>query len=262
MTIHTITELCAIKSEALKEGKLKISPIGQVTGLDGRVFYIDGQTITQRLVDTGLELVLNVAHEYGGQAAGWFSDFELREDGIYARLRLNEHGTDLLARQAYKYLSPEYFANGYTNRQVLRLVGVALVNQPNLLNDALNQLQPPADTHTQDMTMTQTNDTTDPSVIDQLKQDNAALAEQNAELVKQIQTQKVDQAVASGRLLPARREFALTLEGQTLDDYLKLEAEAGKTSQGIRPDEAAGTDADAACPILSQLNLSEDHKDG
>ena len=138
MPRQTITELCAIKPEALKAGKLKISPIGEATGLDGRVFEIDGETITQRLIDTGLELVLNVAHEYGGQAAGWFSEFETRDDGIYARLALNERGTALLDAQAYKYLSPEYFIDADNNTQVLRLVGVGLVNQPNLLSDALN----------------------------------------------------------------------------------------------------------------------------
>lgn len=261
MPRQTITELCAIKPEALQAGKLKISPVGEATGLDGRVFYIDGQTITQRLIDTGLELVLNVAHTYGGQAAGWFSEFELREDGIYARLALNEHGTALLDAQAYKYLSPEYFIDGYDSKQVLRLVGVGLVNQPNLLSDALNHAAPPTDP--EETRMTQNTETSSPAHADadQLTQQNQQLARQNAALLRQIHAHKVDAAIAQRQLIPAKRDFALGLNANALDAYLKVEAESRPQTdnQGIQPDEIQL--GDGACPILAQLNI-EDHQDG
>ena len=271
MPRQTITELCAIKPEALKAGKLKISPVGEATGLDGRVFDINGQTITQRLIDTGLELVLNVAHEYGGQAAGWFSEFELREDGIYARLALNKHGTALLDAQAYKYLSPEYFIDSDDSKQVLRLVGVGLVNQPNLLSDALNH---------EETRMTQNTETSPPAHADSaegLTQQNQQLARQNAALKRQIHAHKVDAAIAKRQLIPAKREFALGLNETALDAYLQVEADAcmdagGRAAsgtkaesrpqtdnQGIQPDETQV--GDGACPILAQLNI-EDQKDG
>lgn len=255
MPRQTITELCAIKPEALQAGKLKISPVGEATGLDGRVFYIDGQTITQRLIDTGLELVLNVAHEYGGQAAGWFSEFELREDGIYARLSLNERGTALLDAQAYKYLSPEYFSDGYHSKQVLRLVGVGLVNQPNLLSDALNHAEPPTDP--EETRMTQNTETSPEALTRQ----NQQLARQNAALKRQIHAHKVDAAIAEGKLIPAKRDFALGLNANALDAYLKVEAESlpQTDKQGIQPDETQV--GDGACPILAQLNI-EDQQDG
>ena len=299
MPRQTITELCAIKPEALKAGKLKISPVGEATGLDGRVFHIDGQTITQRLIDTGLELVLNVAHEYGGQAAGWFSEFESREDGIYARLALNEHGTALLDAQAYKYLSPEYFIND-ADQQVWRLVGVGLVNQPNLLSDALNQAAPPTDpdarmdaggraaygtarlsspnakadpyrdvggraaygTKAEETRMTQNTENTETSqAADRLTQQNQQLARENAALKRQIHAHKVDAAIAERKLIPAKREFALGLNANALDAYLKVEAESRPQTdkQGIQPDETQA--GDGGCPILSQLNI-EDQQDG
>lgn len=265
MPRQTITELCAIKPEALKAGKLKISPIGEATGLDGRVFDIDGETITQRLIDSGLELVLNVAHEYGGQAAGWFSEFEAREDGIYARLALNERGTALLDAQAYKYLSPEYFIDADNNTQVLRLVGVGLVNQPNLLSDALNHAKPPTDPEETRMTKntekSAASGTKADPAADQLTQQNQQLARQNAALKRQIHAHKVDAAIAERKLIPAKREFALGLDANALDAYLKVEAESGtKTdNQGIQPDETQA--GDGACPILAQLDI-EDQKDG
>ena len=152
MSKQYILELCAISTEALQD-KLKISPIGDVTGLDGRVFEIDGQQVLDKLNATGLELVLNIAHSYDGEAAGWFNDFELRDDGIYAMLSLNDNGQDLIAKKHYKYLSPEYFKD-YDTNQVHMLVGVGLVNQPNLLNDALNQI---SSTHTQEAANSQEN---------------------------------------------------------------------------------------------------------
>ena len=275
MPRQTITELCALKPEALKAGKLKISPVGEATGLDGRVFHIDGQTITQRLIDTGLELVLNVAHEYGGQAAGWFSEFESREDGIYARLALNERGTALLDAQAYKYLSPEYFIND-ADQQVWRLVGVGLVNQPNLLSDALNQAAPPTDpdarmdaggraaygTKAEETRMTQNTENTQTSqAADRLTQQNQQLARENAALKRQIHAHKVDAAIAERKLIPAKREFALGLNANALDAYLKVEAESRPQTdkQGIQPDETQA--GDGGCPILSQLNI-EDQQDG
>ena len=261
MPRETITELCAIKPEALKAGKLKISPVGETTGLDGRVFDIDGPTITQLLIDTGLELVLNVAHEYGGQAAGWFSEFEAREDGIYARLALNERGTALLDAQAYKYLSPEYFIDSDDSREVIRLVGVGLVNQPNLLSDALNQAEPPTDPEETRMI-----DNSEPSPpveadADRLRQQNQQLARENAALKRQIQAHKVDAAIARGQLIPAKRDFALGLDANALDAFLKVEAESrlATDKQSIQPDETQVQDG--ACPILTQLNI-EDQKDG
>ena len=270
MPRQTITELCALKPEALKAGKLKISPVGEATGLDGRVFHIDGETITQRLIDTGLELVLNVAHEYGGQAAGWFSEFELREDGIYARLALNERGTALLDAQAYKYLSPEYFINDDDN-QVWRLVGVGLVNQPNLLSDALNHAKPPTDPDAREETkMTQNTEHTETSPAhadaDRLTRQNQQLARENAALKRQIHAHKVDAAIAERKLIPAKREFALGLNANVLDAYLKVEAASGMKAespqtdnQGIQPDETQA--GDGACPILAQLNI-EDQQNG
>lgn len=58
-----------------------------------------------------------------------------KEDGIYAKLELNDKGKELVEKRIYKYLSPVFDTDG---SEVTGLDSVGLVNRPNLLNNALN----------------------------------------------------------------------------------------------------------------------------
>ncbi len=254
-----IVEMCSINTDALKE-KIKISPVGDVQGLDGRVFEINGQQVLDKLNETGLELVLNISHSWNGEAAGWFSDYELREDGIYAALALNENGQALIEKKHYKYLSPEYFKDWETN-EVYMLVGVGLVNQPNLLNDALNNIDsepnpnnPPAN-KPEENTMADPNPTELQAQIDQLTADNAVLVETNATLAKQVHANKIDAAINHGQLAPAKRDFALELNANAIDAFLTMEAATFKATDdnNFNPD-GEGEGGDADCAIAKQYS--------
>ncbi|TQR29158.1 hypothetical protein DMB92_08455 [Campylobacter sp. MIT 99-7217] len=118
--------------------KVKISPIGKAVGLDGRVFKIDGLKLIENIQKNGLDIALNLNHQ-GGEAYGWFdkNSLELRQDGIYASLELTPKGKELVESKAFRYLSPEYYVDN--DKNVIHLDAMGLVNQPNLLNRALNK---------------------------------------------------------------------------------------------------------------------------
>ncbi|TKX29507.1 phage protease [Campylobacter estrildidarum] len=120
--------------------KIKISPIGIAHGLDGRVFKIDGEKLIKNIQKNDLDIVLNLNHQ-GGEAYGWFdrNSLELREDGIYASLELTPKGKELVENKAFRYLSPEYYVDD--DKNVIHLDAMGLVNQPNLLNKALNKIK-------------------------------------------------------------------------------------------------------------------------
>lgn len=242
-----ILELCSIDLSKLDE-KQKISPIGKVTGRDGRFFDVEGNVVLSFLEADGLELPLKEKHEYGSKAGGWFSDYEEREDGIYAKLRLNQLGKDLIESEQMKYLSPEYYLKPGT-RKVERILGVALVNQPNLLNEALNHTEP------ENMpTPTDKNDVQ--KKLQELEDKNNKLEEQNKTLLEQIGANKVDNAIVNGKLAPAKRDYALTLEANALDGYLELEAQTFKATQNnnLNPeanDDEEGETSDVAAQFHS-----------
>lgn len=251
-----IKEMCAIDAAALNK-PLQITPVGEVEGIDGRLFKIDGAAVLESLNASKLKIVLNVDHgetdKHGTEAAGWFDGFELRDDGIYAKLTLTKLGQKLLDDQSYKYLSPEFLTDEFRN--VVALVGVGLVNQPNLLNQALN--------HTQQFKQ-EKQSTGEENMKDKQAKDKAyaqALEKENNTLKETIKTQaklmheqKVNNAIFEGKLLPAKKEFALTLDENALAAFLKMEAESSpkKEENGLNPD---AHDADGSNPIFDQLGI-------
>lgn len=255
-----IKEVCAIDNTNLSD-KLKISPIGKVTGIDGRFFDIDAQKVLEQTQSLELEIVLNVAHgysaKYGDDAAGWFKfkDLEVREDGIYAALELNELGKELIESKKYKYLSPEYFVDNKGGVEII--VGVGLVNQPNLLNESLNHQTTTQKTEELPMSeelQKQVNDLQQERT--DLKTEVNSLKTQNETLTKQLNEQRIDNAIAQGELAPAKKEFALTLEGNQLDTYLNTEKQTFNATENndIEPDQN-DADSDANNPVLNQLGL-------
>lgn len=120
-----------------KNGELiKVSPIGEIEGADGRTFKIDAKKIIENIKKSGVDIVLDENHSFAG-AVGWFDkdSFEVKDDGIYAKLELNKRGMELVKDKIYRYLSPVYDLSG---RDVLSIESVGLVNKPNVLNNALN----------------------------------------------------------------------------------------------------------------------------
>jgi hypothetical protein len=115
--------------------KVCISPLGDVTGLDGRFYKIDSPTVLAS-VRTHIPLFTN--HDSYREAAGWFNKdtLEARTDGIYASLDLTPLGKTLVTNKSYRYLSPTYYVDDLRN--VTEIESVGLVNLPNLLFKELN----------------------------------------------------------------------------------------------------------------------------
>ena len=120
-----------------QDEKVKVSPVGEVIGLDGRAFRIDGAALIASIEKNALDIALDENHSFGA-ALGWFDkdSFELRDGGVYASHSLNKTGEELIGSRAYRYLSPVFDMG--ENRRVIGLDSVGLVNRPNLLNNAIN----------------------------------------------------------------------------------------------------------------------------
>lgn len=196
--------------------KQRISPIGDVIGVDGRGYKIDGNKIIAKAKEIGLDIVLNENH-WGSKAYGWFdlNSLELKSDGIYASLELNSLGKPVVEDKQYRYLSPEFMVD--RERNVISIVGVGLVNQPNLLNKALNnQEENSKDEEQMDEELKK-------KLEKQIEDNNVALKDKDDQiktLTDSLKTTKVDNAIASGTMLPASKEFALGLELNQIDGYI------------------------------------------
>lgn len=123
----------------IKDGeKTKVTPLGDVVGLDGRTFKIDGELLLNSIIENDLHIPLDINHNFD-EAVGWFdkTSFEVKEDGLYALLEPNKKGTELISNKSYRYLSPVFIMGD--NNTVIGLDSVGLVNRPNLLNKELNK---------------------------------------------------------------------------------------------------------------------------
>ncbi len=225
--------------------KVLISPVGAVVGLDGRTFNIDGEAVVANTIANGIDLVFDVDHgyaEYGGKAAGWFKfdSLELREDGIYASLETTTLGNELIDGKLYRYVSPAYIMDrNKSDRTVLSLDSVGLVNRPNLIKDALNskdkeviknlnskittleternQAVQTADTPSKELEETTNRLTETNSKLTKVESDLTQIKEQNKAF-------KIDLAVEQNRILPKDREFCKSLNDEQLDSYIQNNA--------------------------------------
>lgn len=258
-----------------KEGdKVMISPIGSdVVGEDGRSFSISPDIIK----DLKTHIPLDENHNYG-RAVGWFSkdSLEVREDGIYASLELNNEGKSLVENKAYRYLSPVYIMAD--NRVVVGIDSVGLVNTPNLLFKELNKKENAKEQNSVDEATKAALAEKDKKIaeleakVKELETAKVELEAKVAELEAAAQTNaanakaaKVDALIATGAILEDQKELALEMNDKQLDIFveqnkklldlaggrLKLETN-GKGGDGLAEDELK---------ICKQLGLSpEEYK--
>lgn len=244
--------------------KVKISPIGACVGIDGREFFIDGAKIIKNIQKNDLDLPLKLNHS-SGESYGWFlkNSFELRNDGIYAKLELTTKGKELIDSKAYRYLSPEYFVDNERNVNMLTAVG--LVNEPNLLNKALNykgdymdesikeeleeiskiadELESKAE-NTDELIK----ENSDNEELAKLKAENEELKalvselqaklenalNKEAELEVEANKSMLKGMLERGEILPKRYAKAINMRGAHLSDYLEVcKAEAKKYTQDL-----------------------------
>jgi phage I-like protein len=207
--------------------KVKVSPIGQTVGLDGRGYRIDAKALIASVVANDVHIPLDENHSFGA-AFGWFdkNSFEARTDGIYAALELTPDGAEALANKTYRYLSPVFTMGD--NRAVAGLDSVGLVNRPNLLNNALNnkENQPnKKEKNEVDEKEVAQMKAKNEALEKELKEANGKLTEANAkidELGGAAKETKIVGALEKNEILPAQADFARTLTGAHLDKFLEM----------------------------------------
>jgi phage I-like protein len=130
-----------------------VLPKGMFAGRDGRGPWTlsDPEGFIDRTLEycSGTDVVVDYEHqtersEANGQpapAAGWVKEYEVRPDGVWAKIAWTPRGAAMIRNGEYRYISPAFFEDKEGN--VIRLDSVALVGQPNLELKALNKAQKP-----------------------------------------------------------------------------------------------------------------------
>jgi len=193
---------------------VKISPAGTITGFDGRVFIVDENTIAKTKAK-GVDLPLNIEHcftEKGCAAVGWFdvNTLELKEDGVYARLTLNDEGKELIKNKNYRYLSPEFIVG--ENRHVESIEAVALVNNPNFELEINKGEKMKED-------------------ITKLQKEINRKEEQIKKLISDLKEFHLNAAIKDNKILPAEKEALKAMPLDALKSYLETREPLGFTQK-------------------------------
>lgn len=161
-TVLALAVCAAVLSES-PDGWRRILPAGSFAGVDGRphgekdskgkpvtckswlLTPERGQLIVSALKQRQMDMVIDYEHQAintakNGQpapAAGWMTDFEWRDDGLYALCQWTPKAQTMIDDKEYRYISPVFPYDPKTGL-VNSLVCVALTNTPNL--DGLTDL--------------------------------------------------------------------------------------------------------------------------
>lgn len=213
--------------------KIKISPIGEFSGIDKRKYLINPQEVIQKTKESGCDLLLDKNHS-DQEALGWFdiNTLEARDSGIYASLELNKLGKELVKDKVYRYLSPTYAISQLSEDRMIvdRIVSVSLVNRPNVLFHSLNKEK------RKDLLVEE---------IEKLRKEKEELRLKIESLLKKQEEKEenaisytIYKAIQSGEMLPCRKNAALSLKNQALQQYMdvcKEEARLTLQNKSINP---------------------------
>lgn len=121
-------------------------PLGQLKTRDGRKFALnDAEGVIAQFKARGQDLPVDYEHQSEREsarlagpvrAAGWITDLETRESGIWGRVEWTNNARAMIHAREYRYLSPVLFTG--EDGEVLALKGAGLVHAPNLHLTALN----------------------------------------------------------------------------------------------------------------------------
>ncbi len=235
-------------------------------------------------------------------AAGWIKELKADDSGLWGRVEWTATASEMIGRREYRYLSPSFMFHPKT-RQIVKLNGAGLVHNPNLLLTALanqedtvirqNSEPTPGDGDTKQSVafaamiaklLGLPAETSEDALLAKLKEKfgadpdpakfvpvatvQAMLSERNLSLATASQDragQKVEEAMRSGHLSPAMKEWATALcmsNEASFDSFLASSvpqfAHLFKTSHtaqaplGTRRGSEGGEFAEAIC---SQLGL-------
>ena len=130
---------------------VQVLPLGpQIVARDGRRFTLtDPQALLANLRAKTADLPMDIEHATeirapkgeDAPAQGWAKDYELRDDGIWARVDWTPSGARKVADKEYRYVSP---AIRHTpTGEIVSLSSFALTTQPALVMPALAHAQRP-----------------------------------------------------------------------------------------------------------------------
>lgn len=139
-TLHPI--VCEIASAAVVPDEILVLPWGNVASSKGD-FIVDqagADSMVAAFKSHGVDLPIDCEHStVGGKyaspngmapAVGWVRSIEPRPgQGVFSRVLWTSEGADLVARRAYRYVSPVVMVESGSNRAV-ELHSVALTNKP------------------------------------------------------------------------------------------------------------------------------------
>ena len=145
------TELVSANGEVARE--VKLLPYGNpFYGRDGRGPWVlrdraQGERVLALTRQTMGRVDMMIDYDHASElaapegkgralAAGWVSDLQARDDGIWAKVDWTPQAAAELAARQYRYISP-YFRVSKETREVTRLVSAGLTNTPNLELPAL-----------------------------------------------------------------------------------------------------------------------------
>lgn len=164
----TATPACCRREVALnKEGnvptELLVLPAGRFDGRDGRWWINDApEAIVQAFNAQNMDLPIDYEHSSetlaagGGPipAAGWITGLDVRAGAVWANVNWTDRASNYIRSREYRYTSPAFVFRKNT-RRIAMLSSIALTNQPNLQQAALNKRDgTPAPDPRKEITMT------------------------------------------------------------------------------------------------------------
>lgn len=242
-------------------------------------------------IDYDHQMVFATAPGRGGtaKAAGWIKQLEARANGIWGLVHWTAAAAAALRAGEYRYLSP-YFSSDKATGEVTRILNAGLTNTPALemtavasrQGDTMDEIEGelrsllklPDGASGQDV-LDAVRTLTTASDAASIKPDEyvpiAVLEKVTAELHRvskgvslETATVLVDQAVASGRLVPAMRDWAMDLCQANRPAFDGFIERTGTGLQQVMTHTTASrgappSDADAVTdPIMKGLGLSHD----
>ncbi|MBD8554911.1 hypothetical protein IFT84_10285 [Rhizobium sp. CFBP 8762] len=121
---------------------LHLLPAHEFSGVDGRGPYAapDGAALVELFNREGRKLAVDENHStdlaakqgHSAPARGWIVELQTRDTGLWGRVEWTASGRALVEDKGYGYLSPVFHHTQAKPYRVIRLLRVALTNDPNL----------------------------------------------------------------------------------------------------------------------------------
>lgn len=121
------------------DGWMQVFPLGKYTYSDIGEIEITAErcaNFVRNFDDNARGHAIPVNREHVAElgAVGWFKELAQRDDGVWAKVEWNDDGQELIKKQAFKFVSPEFY-DEYSDPKTGKvikdlLVGCAITNYP------------------------------------------------------------------------------------------------------------------------------------